>query len=500
MPTFKVFSILALSAGILTALQTSAIAEAIGGAQLVDTGLFGDNPATRDKSAPRIDWPGTAKVSGYAAASASSPNYANKALWPNLTGPEPYVKQTWPKVRTLTWALPGESAGGRAKTNPFDLANWKDENGRPATTPMDENTDLVLPPSEKSYELRMVFKASSTEGFPVQARHVTVYPGASLFGGGDGAGMSFTGNVWIKRGGRLYGGSATHFTGPVHTFYRNDNAPLDGELDRDKRWRNPNQNSQYYFFSRPIAQGGSVEFLGTTGTLDEFKNNGSLVVIGRDSTVLPGRNAQPYIEQGGIIALLDGAYFGTWSNSMDNHDLIIRDGFLQGGLPDRPLTRSAWCGLHFKNFTSSAPPAERVAASKREIAPRIPSLAVLKGGIRVYAARPGVKLQIVFPGLVGRMNHRPIPGSAQDASDRTKPGNAEYFAWFDALPRQYDIYLGAEATIADVHLADLRAGGLLAPDGPAALGRLREVTFGGKLIPATSAAPKAVTLLRDGTY
>lgn len=462
----KLFSLLIL---LVTAAVSCVTAQENKRATLADSGLLGANAATNFEPAKRLNWPDTSKAGGYAVATASVPDYANKAIWPNLTDKEPYLKETWPKVRTLTWAHPGQSAGGRAKLNPFDLANWKDEKGQPAKTPFDENTDLVLPASNESYEIAMTL-GKNVDGFPTAARHVTVHAGAFLRGGGDGVGMTFTGNVWIKRFGRIYGQSATFFTGAKNTFYRNDNHPLDGKLDNAGRWQDVNRGSQYFTFRKPIAEGGSVEILGLVTVLDEFGVQGSKLVIGRDSAMLPGRNALPRITQGGVIALMDGAFFSTWSNSLDNPDLWIEDGYLQGGLPERPLTRPAYFGVNFKNHTASPPPADKQAANKREIAPRLVSVVIEKGGLRSYAATPAARLRMVGNGLIGRENHRAPPGSRKELSDLAKPSEKPYYEWYDRLPRTFDIYLGPGASLSDVAIAGLRPGGILAED-PAALSK-----------------------------
>jgi|GEM_PF-3849779 len=61
-------------------------------------------------------------------------------------GEAPWKSETWPKTRTLTWAKPG--SGG----NFGDAASWL-ENGKPATRPPDQDTDIVLPAADKFYKV-----------------------------------------------------------------------------------------------------------------------------------------------------------------------------------------------------------------------------------------------------------------------------------------------------------------------------------------------------------
>jgi hypothetical protein len=136
---------------------------------------------------------------------------------------------------------------------------------------------------------------------------------------------------------------ATNFRGSRHTFFRNDNVAA-GPQDAGSIFANiPGSRrgklmcSQYFTFNK--EKGKSVEFLGHVSVLDEFRIYGRTVIAGRDSKLQPGRNATPIVDRDGVLALLDGAYLGSWCNNWGIPDLSVERGTVQGGLPDRPLTR-----------------------------------------------------------------------------------------------------------------------------------------------------------------
>jgi hypothetical protein len=400
----------------------------------------------------------------YATASAHDAQFANKNLWPMLSGKEAFLTQAWPKKRLLVWAHPGKNGRGKgALDDPTKPVNWL-EDGKPAThLDLGPDVDLLFPESKTPYTVGF-------RGTPVReiARHVTVESGAIWRGGGDGAGRLIAGNVWIKRGGQMYAQGATTFTGSGNVFVRNDN-PVP---------RNPGETrgidrfnlSQYYVFTKQDK--GSVEFLGKVTCLDEFKLNGCLVVLGPDSRLQPGRAASPVISDGGTLALMDGAYFGSWVNNFATPDMRVT-GTLQGGLPGRPLTRPAAFGLAFKNNSNAQyeGPGARKAGDKFETYKRVPSLVLHPGSaLRSYTANPATaRLTFVYqPGGVGdkaALYLRSVPGSASDAAElKGNPDIAKRNAWFDALPRGVDIWFGKGVTVDTVAFGVLRPGGLMLAD------------------------------------
>ncbi len=394
---------------------------------------------------------------------AHEPRFDDKTLWPDLSGKEYFLKEQWPRGRLYVWGYPGETANlhrGRSRSprDPADPKNWLVD-GRPAEELIfDEHADLLLPASEVPYEVGF----RNTE-LQETFRHVTVEPGAAFIGGGDGRGRTIYGNVWIKRGGAMYAQGATNFVGPHHTFFRNDNlAPSEDDNGRDGR-----RCSQYFVFNK--EDGASVEFRGQVSVSDEFRVYSGTVIVGRDSSLRPGRHAAPRIYGEGVLALLDGAFFGKWCNDFGIPDMTVEGGTIQGGLPERPLERSCTFGLSFKNHTNAT--FWQLNEEEHQESRRVPSLVLLEGStIRSITADPAkarLVLTYVPDGVGDRSSFdlRPLPGSAteQEVLDRD-PQAAARFAWFDRLPRGLDVFLGRGVVVDTVEFDNLRAGGILYQD------------------------------------
>jgi len=425
-----------------------------------------------EAGAPADPAPGAASAAApdshpdYAKAAAHDPMFSNKALWPNLTGKEYFLRSTWPKARLYVWANPGKGGGQRAGRGALDVAdpkNWL-EDGKPAAQLiLDENADLLFPASQTRYSVGF----RDTDMREV-CRHLTLSPGAEFVGGGDGRGRTLYGNVWIKKGGKMYAQGATNFVGDRHTFCRNDNAVANPAGERKM---NLHMCSQYFTFNK--GNGASVEFLGHVTVLDEFRIFGCTVIVGRDSTLQPGRAATPTIQKGGVLALLDGAYFGSWVNNFGGPDMTVIAGTIQGGLPDRPLARSATFGLAFKNHSAASYTGSGMREDKGrpEAYPRVPSLLVYAGGaLRSYSRDPA-RARLVFtvmPGGVGdkeALYLRPMPGSEGETKELERnPQAAERYKWFDGLPRGADCYLAKDVTVEAVEFDYFRKGGIMYED------------------------------------
>ncbi len=286
---------------------------------------------------PPAAWAKAAEAPDYEKATAGEPDYSNKALWP-LTGKERFLKEKWAKTRVLIWAHPGESGadGDRGiERQVFDCKNWIDAaTGKPPAKLLDKETDVLLPASDKPYVVS--YRKGGQEHSPVALRHLTIGAGATW----RTSGLKVLGNVWIKRGGRMSNHGSFTMLGATHTFCRNDN----GDPSVPQRTEGSGI-SQYISFNKP---GGSCEFLGAFATNDEFRIYAGAFIIGRDSRVQPGRNATPTVSKDATLALLDGAAFGKWCNQIHFIDLHMQ-GTLQGGLPERPLTRDAHVGVTYQN-------------------------------------------------------------------------------------------------------------------------------------------------------
>ncbi len=472
-----------LPAGILIAATLAAMAVATT-ARAAESLTTGDAPAASTTEPP---------------ATAHEPRFDDQTLWPDLSGKEYFLKEQWPKARLYVWAYPGETANlhrGRRRSprDPTDPKNWLVD-GRPAEELVfDETADLLLPASEVPYEVGF-----RTTELRETFRHVTVEPGAAFIGGGDGRGRTIYGNVWIKRGGAMYAQGATNFVGPRHTFCRNDNlAPPEDDNRRDGR-----RCSQYFTFSK--EGGASVEFLGHVSVSDEFRVYSGTVIVGRDSSLRPGRHAAPRIYRDGTLALLDGAFFGKWCNDFGIPDMTVEGGTIQGGLPDRPLRRNCTFGLSFKNHTNAT--FRQLNEEEHRESRRVPSLALLEGStirsITIDPRKARLVLSYVPDGVGERSSFdlRPLPGSTREQKvlDR-HPGAAERFAWFDRLPRGLDVFLGAGAVVDTVEFDSLRAGGILYQDA-ATKAAWKNVFFGAGCLARGDALFTHVEKLgRNGEY
>jgi hypothetical protein len=405
-------------------------------------------------------WQKATAAKSYAAATAWQPRFDDKALWPQLTGKEKFLKEQWPKGRMYIWAHPGEDGfwhPRRSKIDPTDPASWIDAaTGKPATKLiLDEHTDLLFPASDEHY--RVGFRSTNIRE---RLRHLTVQPGAAFVGGGDGAGRTIHGNVWVKKGGAIYAQGCTAFVGDKHTFVRNDN--ING------------QGSQYFNFKKP--KGVSVEFLGHITTSDEWQHYGGTVIVSPDSVMQPGRAATPRISAGATLVLLDGAYWGKWCNEWQGPvDLDVRGGTIQAGLPERPLTRDAtlafsirnWAGLEFKAWSEQGKDhgIRKVSAVFRE-----------GTAVRVIAA-PGSEAALVITryeldgpyngGGRAYMHHVGEYGTYPRQSERKKGRFADpkFRAEFDSKPHKTLIYIAKGVTIeGPVRLDHFPPGGILCED------------------------------------
>lgn len=414
-------------------------------------------------------WAKGAEAPGYAKASAHEPRFDDRALWPLLQDDEPFTKQAWPKGRLVVWAKPGTS-GDKAGLDPWDAANWLVD-GQPGTGDaealMGPETDLLFPASDKPYTVQIREAHHGHASFKNQVwRHITVERGATFRGGADAIGRKVAGNVWVKKGGSLYGQGSMTFIGSAHSFVRNDNAATSKEGV---------MISQYFSFSR--GQEGSVEYLGHVTCLDEFKVLGSAVVVGRDSLLQPGRHAGPFIEKGGSLSILDGGAWGKWTDDFDQPCLAVRDGIVQGGTAERPLKRHAWLLLGHKNH--GAVPLK----SGKDTIPRTPGLVLLAGVLRSHSADPA-KACLVVSSLHAQGNRNvtrglvpPDEAKLKDELTKKNPEMVKLWADFAKLPDGIDLFLGQGVTVENVRFDDLRAGGLLLPD-PAVAQTWKGVSYG----------------------
>jgi len=411
----------------------------------------------------------TTESPNYDKATAGDPLFADKTLWPNVTGAEAYVKQTWPAGRTLVWAHPGQEGGARG-LDPLDPANWTDAaTGRPATDLFDENTDMVLPPSDRAYAVNLRGPGHGHSTYPQVFRHVTVGRNANYLGGGDGVGRKIYGSLWLKRGGKMHCQGATAFLGGAHTFVRNDNTE-----GPDKATNCVNM-SQYFTFNKEGSS--SVEMLGHVRMLDEFRVHAGTAIVGPNSRLETGRNASPTVHRDGTIAILDGGYFGSWTNNFGGVDLMVNGGTVQGGLADRPLARDAYLGIHFKNHTQASWKPDQTIE-------RRPALVLQAGStLRAYTKDPAkARLVVTFAGERGSLYYAAARSDAEEArlaalTDPKGKEAYEKYKWYYSLPRGLSIWMAGDVAVENVEFDWLRKGGLML-QSPAARSGWKNVTFG----------------------
>ena len=388
----------------------------------------------------------------YGEAGAHAPRFADKSLWPKLSGEEYFLPEDWPAGRLYVWAHPGESGGIPGRNTPHDVTdpkNWL-ENGKPAgKLILDENTDLWFPPSKEPYHVG--FRGTDMREV---CRHVTIESGACFSGGGDGVGRTIYGNVWVKAGAGISSQGATRFVGGRHTFFRNDNTV---HTARSPGRGGGIMSSQYFVFNKDNNR--SVEFLGHVSVLDEFQVHACTVIVGVDSLLQTGRNASPAMHPGATLVLLDGATFESWNNDFGSPEMTVREGTIQGGLPERPLTRNCKFGLAHKNHTAAQYEHASEKMKSRKLR-RVPSLVVHSGTLRSLSTDVE-RARLVF-GEMTDASIAPAPGSERYESEiRRWPEKKAEFAWLSKLPRGLDCFLGKDVVVENVEFDHVRRGGIM---------------------------------------
>ena len=292
-----------------------------------------------------------------------------------------YKTETWAKTRVLVWARPGQSG------QMMDAANWL-ENGKPAARPPDRDTDIRLPAADKRYQVKA--------GRRKAVRHVVIERNGFLIGQHRGE-CEIWGNIHVKPGGWVY---YVSIRGPKHTFFRIDG----GEFP------NPKNKTQYRHTSRgggrlnrtqishkfQVCKYGeaSVEFIGKFGVSDEIMvQHGKMIISGdlRWSGVTNKGALEVY--DGGILELQSGCsigpFQGTNKKRVFNID-VYRNGVVQAGSPERPLTSNAYMLLGYGNNHKPGFTGLYAAAGSQ---------------IRVYSANPA-KAKLVITSITSRKDFR----------------------------------------------------------------------------------------------
>lgn len=400
-------------------------------------GVFARSPAVDEIPVTQNDYTraylAAASEASYAQASAHDPQYDDESLWPLDSKKSLYAHERWPKGRVLVWAAAGTSSKMGESLNP---KNWL-ENGKPATEPIDEDCDLVLPPSDKRYWV--VMKGSKN---PVPwIRHVTIHSGAGLVWL-HGA----KGNTWVKKGGTLkYLG---WFSGDKHVFVRNDNETSLQLVDH------------CYVHKQRDA---SVEFLGAFHVSDSFYPASGNTILGPGCQLAPGSRSTLKVQDGAILTLLSGSYFTRSSNQVFGVDLIVA-GTLLAGTPGRPLVQDCRIGLSWKGRRQDL---SGEANNYRRERPDDAGLVLLEqGALRVHTSDPD-KARLVINSNGLPVWNRHVYEGADDRIERlaaSRPGiNLMLLGQFDG---------------GGVLLDDVMKGGIIVKDAEQAAVRWKNVVFG----------------------
>ncbi|MCC5844592.1 MAG: hypothetical protein JJU05_10110 [Verrucomicrobia bacterium] len=391
-----------------------------------------------------------ASSEAYDQATAGNPDFRNRDVWPMLNGDERFVQQEWPEGRVLEWAHPGKSGGPnvRGGLDIWDPDNWL-VNGEPATeVSTDEDTDLYFPDSDTPYSVVFL----NVEGWSPIYRHVTVGRNARVVGLSN----RFYGNIWVKKGGSLFGSHGNNYLGGAHTFLRHDES--DPGEPRGGRF------GQYLTLNKS-GPDVSMEIIGTTSVLDRVNISSGTLIIGQGSRFSPGRNATMVIGEGATVALRDGATLGKWLNQLGQVDFTVF-GTLQGGLPERPLQGPAYVRLSYQNTTEVQFFDKLTPPGGSSMETRIAPLIMASGStLRSYSGSPEGRLHLRL--------------TDADAKDWHMAGDAGYRDWvnslseeelayleqqLDSIPKKIVSIFQEDVTVDGVVFNDFHKGGILMED------------------------------------
>ncbi len=246
--------------------------------------------------------------------------------------------EEWPEGRQLVWANPGESG----EIN--NAENWE-ENGKTAKTPPDRNTDILLPKSSNDYTVK--------GGRKDQVRHVVIEKGAELKGGHRNE-LEIWGNVDVKDGGNIH---FISIRGDRDTYFNIEESrfPDKGGVYRHCSKNLPKSqacNSQISHKFQICKIGTkSVEFLTNVGVSDEVMLQHGKCIISGDFRFSGATNKGAFeVYDGGILEIQSGGRLAPFVNENRKgvyNVNIYRNGVLQAGSPERPLTEDAYLCLGF---------------------------------------------------------------------------------------------------------------------------------------------------------
>lgn len=385
------------------------------------------NTEDRRKDQPQTWYSTATRAPAYAKATAHAPDFADQTLWNDDARKAAYARQTWPKTRTLVFATPGVHT-----KDAWEAKYWL-EDGKPATQPFDEDTDLVLPPSPSGWY--GVHLTNGSKYQPARFRHLTVDRGAAVIGH-----FPIRGNLWIKAGGGVE--YLDSVLGDGHTFFRNDN--LDGNHNRR------GLSLVDHFYVRKAA-GSSVEFIGIYRSEDNWQVEGGMMVVAPESEIGLGNRTPTVVRKDAAVAIMSGAYLTRRTNCDWSTDLTV-EGRLTGGLPDRPLTADARLGLGWKSKGAIL----GTKGGGRCAGPNDYGMIIAEGGsLAVHTADPAkARLRI-------DCSKRDDDWGQIEIISRGHPLHGEpAIAKLKELPRLTDMIIRGEIAWNGILLDDFKAGGI----------------------------------------
>ncbi len=386
------------------------------------------HPTTTEfrKDEPTPWYVAAAKSPLYGKATADAPNFADKTLWTDDARTAAYAKFVWPKTRVLTWAAPGTSA-----KDGWEAKHWL-ENGKPATTAIDPDTDLILPDGK--------YTVSLTDGRkyqPAAFRHLTIGKQACVAGH-----FSAQGNVWVKAGGELH--NLDSAVGGGHTFWRFDN--MSGGYNR----RGTGLVDHFHFRKTKDA---SAEFIGIFYSEDNWQFQSGTFIVAPGSEIGMGNRTQPVITKDATVAIMGDGYLSRRSNCDWGTDLTV-EGKLLGGLPERPLTTNARLGIGWKSKGSVL--GTDGAGDSRKAGPNDRGLLVREGGSLIVHTTDPAKARLLI-----NCSKRDNDWGQIEIISRGHPLHGEpAIAKLKELPRLTDMVIMGEITWRGILLDDFLKGGI----------------------------------------
>ena len=365
---------------------------------------------------------------------------------------EPLWKlEQWPEGRQLVWANPGQ--GGEINK----AGNWL-ENGRPATKGPDRNTDILLPSAGKEY----IVTGSRRD----RVRHVVIEKNGYLKGGHRNE-LEIWGNVDVKDGGWI---SFISIRGDKDTYFDIEDAVFPGNnrvynhvSNKIPNKRRCNSHISHKFQVAKIGT-KSVEFTSNVGVSDEVMIQHGKCIISGEFRYSGATNKGAFeVFDGGILEIQSGGALATMinNNAKGVYNVnIYRNGVLQAGSPERPLTEDAYLYLGFAN--NKKPGDSGLYAA-------------LGSFIRVYTTDPN-RARLVITSVTANDDMTDGQGRSMGRKSEKAKGN-----------RGIAVQIAGDAKLDGVHFDYLSEGGLGLFD-PKSFDSWTNVTFGNNSASRSSSA------------